>query len=45
MEALQNNMKFLYYKNLEAYAKKNKIDINIPNYNELNTDNVEISYL
>ena len=37
MEALQNNMKCLYYKNLEAYAKKHKIDINIPNYSELNT--------
>ena len=35
MEALQNNMKSLYYKNLETYAKKHKIDIHIPNYNEL----------
>jgi hypothetical protein len=34
MEALQNNMKCLYYKNLETYAKKHKIDINIPNYNK-----------
>ena len=41
MEALQNNMKCLYYKNLETYAKKNKIDINIPNYNEI--DNADIS--
>ncbi len=32
MEALQNNMKCIYYKNLEIYAKKHKIDINIPNY-------------
>jgi len=35
MEALQNNMKCLYYKNLETYAKKHKIDINIPNYIEI----------
>ena len=32
MEALQNNMKCIYYKNLETYAKKHKIDINIPDY-------------
>jgi hypothetical protein len=32
MEALQNNMKCIYYKNLETYAKKHKIDINIPEY-------------
>jgi hypothetical protein len=35
MEALQNNMKCLYYKNLETYAKKHKIDINISNYIEI----------
>jgi hypothetical protein len=32
MEALQNNIKCIYYKNLETYAKKHKIDINIPDY-------------
>ncbi len=32
MEALQNNIKCMYYKNLEIYAKKHKIDINIPDY-------------
>lgn len=32
MEALQNNIKCIYYKNLETYAKKHKIEINIPNY-------------
>jgi hypothetical protein len=32
MEALQNNLKCIYYKNLETYAKKHKIDINIPDY-------------
>jgi len=32
MEALQNNIKCMYYKNLESYAKKHKIDINLPDY-------------
>ena len=32
MEVLQNNLKCIYYKNLETYAKKHKIDINIPDY-------------
>ena len=32
MEALQNNIKCIYYKNLEIYAKKHKIDIEIPEY-------------
>lgn len=32
MEALQNNIKCIYYKNLETYAKKNKIEIVIPDY-------------
>ncbi len=32
MEALQNNVKCMYYKNLETYAKKHKIDINLPEY-------------
>ncbi len=38
MEALQNNIKYMYYKNLETYAKKHKIDINLPEYN-INNDN------
>jgi hypothetical protein len=44
MEALQNNMKCIYYKNLETYAKKHKIDINLPDYYQDNTiteNNVE----
>lgn len=32
MEALQNNIKCIYYKNLESYAKKHKIEINLPDY-------------
>jgi len=32
MEALQHNIKCIYYKNLETYAKKHKIDINLPEY-------------
>jgi hypothetical protein len=32
MEALQNNMRCMYLKNLETYAKKHKIEINLPNY-------------
>ena len=32
MEAIQNNIKCIYYKNLESYAKKHKIDINLPDY-------------
>jgi hypothetical protein len=32
MEALQNNMRCIYYKNLDIYAKKHKIDIDLPNY-------------
>ena len=41
MEALQNNIKCMYYKNLESYAKKHKIDINLPEYNinNINNDN------
>lgn len=27
-------MKFIYYKNLETYAKKHKIDINLPDYKD-----------
>ena len=38
MEALQNNIKCIYYKNLETYAKKHKIDINLPEY-KINNDN------
>ena len=38
MEALQNNIKCIYYKNLESYAKKHKIDINIPDYKLSNND-------
>jgi hypothetical protein len=30
MEALKENVLQLYYKNLEQYAKKNKIEINLP---------------
>ena len=32
MDALQNNIKCIYYKNLEIYAKKHKIEINLPEY-------------
>ncbi len=32
MEALQNNMRCIYYKNLDIYAKKHKIDIDLPDY-------------
>ena len=32
MEALQHNIKCIYYKNLESYAKKHKIEINLPDY-------------
>ena len=32
MEALQHNIKCIYYKNLETYAKKHKIEINLPEY-------------
>ena len=41
MEALQNNIKCMYYKNLETYAKKHKININLPEYNinNINNDN------
>lgn len=35
MEAIQNNIKCIYYKNLETYAKKNKIDINLPDYKKI----------
>jgi hypothetical protein len=35
METLQHNIKCIYYKNLETYAKKHKIDINLPEYNKL----------
>ena len=55
MEALQHNVKCIYYKNLEIYAKKHKIDINLPEYKlqketspditeqALNTENVDIN--
>lgn len=36
MEALQNNIKCIYYKNLEIYAKKHKIDINLPDFKTSN---------
>jgi hypothetical protein len=32
MDVLQHNIKCMYYKNLETYAKKHKIDINLPEY-------------
>ena len=32
MEALQHNIECMYYKNLESYAKKHKIEINLPDY-------------
>ena len=32
METLQYNIKCIYYKNLETYAKKHKIEINLPEY-------------
>jgi hypothetical protein len=38
MDALQNNIKCIYYKNLETYAKKHKIHINLPEY-KINDDN------
>ncbi len=43
MEALQNNMKCIYYKNLETYAKKHKIEINLPEYNLANNDYQDIT--
>ena len=39
METLQHNIKCIYYKNLEIYAKKHKIDINLPEYNKLIKNN------
>ncbi len=41
MEALQNNIRCIYYKNLETYAKKNKIEINVPNYNKIHDNEPE----
>jgi hypothetical protein len=38
MEALQHNIKCMYYKNLESYAKKHKIDINLPEYKKITTN-------
>ena len=35
MEALQNNVKCIYYKNLETYAKKHKIEIDLPEYKKM----------
>jgi hypothetical protein len=35
MEALQNNIKCIYYKNLETYAKKHKIEIDLPEYKKI----------
>jgi hypothetical protein len=32
MDVLRHNMKCMYYKNLETYAKKQKININLPEY-------------
>ncbi len=37
MEALQHNIKCMYYKNLESYAKKHKIEINLPEYKKIVT--------
>ena len=39
MEALQNNIKCIYYKNLETYAKKHKIEIDVPEYKKIKNDN------
>jgi hypothetical protein len=48
MEALQNNVKCMYYKNLEMYAKKHKIEIDLPEYKKIKDmspieDNTEIN--
>ncbi len=40
MEALQNNIKCIYYKNLETYAKKNKIEIDVPEYKKFKNDDI-----
>jgi hypothetical protein len=40
MEALQNNIKCIYYKNLETYAKKHKIEIVIPDYKIIKDDDI-----
>lgn len=38
MEALQHNIKCIYFKNLEIYAKKHKIQINLPEYKKTTPD-------
>jgi hypothetical protein len=43
MEALQHNIKCIYYKNLETYAKKHKIDINLPEYKKTNSPDTTIT--
>ncbi len=43
MEALQHNIKCIYYKNLEIYAKKHKIDINLPEYKKKSSPEITIT--
>ncbi len=43
MEALQHNIKCIYYKNLETYAKKHKIDINLPEYKKKSSPDITIT--
>ncbi len=44
MELIKHNLKCMYYKNLETYANKHKIDINIPKHMETITDTVLTQY-
>ena len=43
MDTLQQNIKCIYYKNLEIYAKKHKIEINIPEYKIIKKNSLDIN--
>ncbi len=38
MDIIENDMKELYYKNIESYAKKHKIEVNVPIHTNITTE-------